>query len=197
MQTELRATARTYSFNLYGRVRDLVAAEQTVMLETLRGQVRVVRVYRRTQWIAPVTTTDLTLSVAQIIQSDGARWKVEAGFREIKQEIGSARTQTRNPDALTNHLQFCPVATTITWIDGTGLEAGPRAALRRRASHRIGLRRCAPSARPCSRRRGFRGRLRRSRPWHPKSPHRCSHAPARELPSHASAGLARTCPRGL
>jgi hypothetical protein len=46
----------------------MVAAEQTVMLETLRGQVRVVRVYRRTPWIAPVTT-DLTLSVAQIIQS--------------------------------------------------------------------------------------------------------------------------------
>jgi hypothetical protein len=92
MQIELRATARTYSFKLYGRVRDVVAAEQTVMLKTLRCQVRVVRVYRRTQWIAPVTTTDLILSVAQIIQSDGARWKIEAGFREIKQEIGSART---------------------------------------------------------------------------------------------------------
>jgi len=33
----------------------------------------------------------------------GARWKIEAGFREIKQEIGSAETQTRNPDAVTNH----------------------------------------------------------------------------------------------
>jgi hypothetical protein len=27
----------------------------------------------------------------------GAHWKIEAGFREIKQEIGSAETQTRNP----------------------------------------------------------------------------------------------------
>jgi hypothetical protein len=124
MQTELRATARTCSLNLYGRVRDVVAAEQTVMRETLRGQVRVVRVYRRTQWIKPVTT-DLTLSVAQTIQSDGARWTIEAGFRELKQEIGSARTQTRKPDALTNHLQFCPVATTITWIDGAGFEQAP------------------------------------------------------------------------
>ena len=36
----------------------------------------------------------------------------QAGFREIKQEIGSAETQTRNPDAVTNHLNFCLAATT-------------------------------------------------------------------------------------
>ena len=124
MQTALRATARTYSLNLYGRVRDVVAAEQVVMLKTLRCQVRVVWVYRRTQWVAPVTT-DLTLMVSQIIEIYGAHWKIEAGFREIEQEIGSARTQTRNPDAVTNHLHFCMVATTITWSDATSLEQAP------------------------------------------------------------------------
>jgi hypothetical protein len=124
MQGALRATARTYSLNLYGRVRDVVAAEQVVMLKTLRCQVRVVWVFRRTQWIALVTT-DLTLTVAQIIEIYGARWKIEAGFREIKQEIGSAQTQTRNPDALPNHLHFCLVATTITWIDAASLEQAP------------------------------------------------------------------------
>lgn len=65
MQTVLRATARTYSLQLDGRALDVVAAEQVVMLKTLRCQVRVVWVYRRTQWIALVTT-DLTLSVEQI-----------------------------------------------------------------------------------------------------------------------------------
>jgi hypothetical protein len=124
MQGALRATARTYSLNLYGRVRDVVAAEQVVMLKTLRCQVRVVWVFRRTQWIALVTT-DLTLTVAQIIEIYGARWKIEAGFREIKQEIGSAQTQTRNPDAVTNHLHFCMVATTITWIYAASLEQAP------------------------------------------------------------------------
>ena len=124
MQGALRATARTYSLNLYGRVRDVVAAEQVVMLKTLRCQVRVVWVFRRTQWIALVTT-DLTLTVAQIIEIYGARWKIEAGFREIKQEIGSAQTQTRNPDALPNHLHFCLVATTITWIYAASLEQAP------------------------------------------------------------------------
>jgi hypothetical protein len=119
-----RATAKTYALNLYGRVRDVVAAEQVVMLKTLRCQVRVVWVFRRTQWIALVTT-DLTLTVAQIIEIYGARWKIEAGFREIKQEIGSAQTQTRNPDAVTNHLQFCMVATTITWIYGANMKQAP------------------------------------------------------------------------
>ncbi len=85
---------------------------------------RVVWVYQRTQWIALVTT-DLTLSVAQMIEIYGARWKIEAGFREIKQEIGSAQTQTRTPDAVTNHLQFCMVATTITWLYAAGLEQAP------------------------------------------------------------------------
>jgi hypothetical protein len=70
---------------------------------------------RRTRWIALVTT-DLTLTVPQIIEYYGTRWKIEAGFREIKQEIGSAQTQTRTPDAVTNHLNFCMVATTITWL---------------------------------------------------------------------------------
>jgi hypothetical protein len=55
----------------------------------------------------------------------GARWKIEAGFRELKQEIGSAQTQTRTPDAVTNHLNFCMVATTITWIYGAGLQQAP------------------------------------------------------------------------
>jgi hypothetical protein len=119
-----RTTVQTYSLNLYGRVRDVVAAEQVVMLKTLRCPVRVVWVYRRTQWLALVTT-DLTLSVAQIIEIYGARWKIEAGFREIKQEIGSAQTQTRNPDAVTNHLHFCMAATTITWLYAAHLAQAP------------------------------------------------------------------------
>jgi len=70
-------------------------------------------------------TTDPTLSVEQIIEYDAARWKIEAGFREIKQEIGSAHTQTRNPDAVLNHLHFCMAATTITWIYAAHLHQAP------------------------------------------------------------------------
>jgi len=74
---------------------------------------------------------NLTLSVEQIIEYYSARWKFEAGFREIKQEIGSADTQTSNPDAVTNHLHFCMAATTITWIYAEHL---PQAPARRYAS---------------------------------------------------------------
>ena len=124
LAAELRAEAGTYTINLYGGVRAVLAVERLVMLKTLRCPVRVVWVFRKTQWLALVTT-DVTLSLAQIVEYYGARWKIEAGFREIKQEIGSAETQTRHPDAVTNHLNFCMAATTITWIYGAHLHQAP------------------------------------------------------------------------
>ncbi|ESQ14982.1 MAG: hypothetical protein N838_10060 [Thiohalocapsa sp. PB-PSB1] len=81
-------------------------------------------------------TTDLTLSVEQIVEHYSARWKIEAGFREIKQEVGSADTQTRNPDAVCNHLHFCMAATTIARIYAAHLKQAP---LRRYASGNIVL----------------------------------------------------------
>jgi hypothetical protein len=128
----MREHAKAYTLHLYGAPREVLAAERIVMLKTLRCQVRVVWVYRKTQWVALVTT-DLGLSVEQIIEYYSARWKIEAGFREIKQEIGSAQTQTRNPEAVTNHLQFCLAATTITWIYAEHL---PQAPTRHYASQR-------------------------------------------------------------
>jgi hypothetical protein len=126
----VRAKAQTYTLHVYGAVREVLAAEQVVMLKTLRCPGRVVWVYRRTQWVA-LMTTDLDLSIEQIIEFYSARWKIEAGFREIKQEIGSAHTQTRNPDAVFNHLSFCMVATTITWLYAEYLNQAP---IRRYAS---------------------------------------------------------------
>jgi len=126
----MRDHANTYTLHLYGALREVLAAERVVMLKTLRCRVRVVWVYRKTRWVALVTT-DLDLSVAQIIEFYAARWKIEAGFREIKQEIGSSQTQTRNPDAVTNHLHFCMAATTIVWIYAEHLQQAP---IRRYAS---------------------------------------------------------------
>jgi hypothetical protein len=124
----MRTQAQTYTLHVYGALREVVAAERVVMLKSLRCPVRVVWVYRKTQWVA-LMTTDLTLSVAQIIEYYAARWKIEAGFREIKQEIGSASTQTRNPDAVANHLHFCMAATAITWIYAAHLKQAPRRAI--------------------------------------------------------------------
>ena len=85
------------------------------MLKTLKYAVRVVWVYRQSHWIA-LYTTDLDLSVEQMIEYYGARWKIESGFKEIKQEIGSSKSQTWNPHEVSNHLSFCMTATTVTWI---------------------------------------------------------------------------------
>jgi SRSO17 transposase len=125
LATAVQSQTQSYRVPLYGKVREVVAYDQVVMLKTLRCQVRVVWVFRKTQWIA-LMTTDLDLSVAQIIEYYGARWKIEAGFKEIKQEIGSARSQTRNPFAVTNHLQFCMLATTLAWIYAERLEHTPK-----------------------------------------------------------------------
>lgn len=94
-----------YTVFLYGKKREVLAYSQTVMLKTMRCPVRIVWVYRQTRYVA-LMTTDLTLSVEQIIEYYGARWKIESGFKEIKQEIGSSKSQTRNADAVINHLNF-------------------------------------------------------------------------------------------
>jgi len=128
------------------------------MLKTLRCPVRVVWVYRKTQWVASMAT-DHTLSVEQIVEYYSARWKIEAGFREIKQEIGSADTQTRNPDAANNHLHFSVAATTITWIYAAHLRQAP---IRRYASDNTTEYTFADVRRALAqgdRARGFRNRL--------------------------------------
>ena len=124
MATAFIAHAATYHVFLYGKYREVNAFSQIVMLKTIKCPVRVVWVFRKTQWIA-IFSTDLELSVEQIIEYYGARWKIESGFKEIKQDIGSSKTQTRNPYAVINHINFSMMAATITWIYGSRLEKIP------------------------------------------------------------------------
>ena len=124
LASQFRNLAKEYSVNLYGRVRTVVAYDRVIMLRTLKCPVRVVWVYRKKQWVA-LFSTDLTLSVEKIIEYYGARWKIEAGFKELKRDIGSAETQNRNADAVTNHLHFCMMATSLTWIFASRLDKTP------------------------------------------------------------------------
>ncbi|MBN6743474.1 hypothetical protein JKG47_24070, partial [Acidithiobacillus sp. MC6.1] len=57
-----RDQAQTFSVMIYGKQRDVRAYDQVFMLKNLRCPVRVVWVFRKTQWVA-FFTTDLTLSV--------------------------------------------------------------------------------------------------------------------------------------
>lgn len=122
---QYREQAQTHSVFLYGKQREVQAYQQVVMLKNLRCRARVVWIFRRTQWLA-LFTTDLELSLVQIIEYYGARWKIESGYKEIKQELGSARSQTRNAHAVTNHLNFCMMAAALTWIYADRIKVDPK-----------------------------------------------------------------------
>ena len=124
LAVRFKPLANEYSVNLYGRIRTVVAYDRVVMLKTLKCAVRVVWVYRKTQWVA-LFSTDLTLSVQQVIEYYGARWKIEAAFKELKRDVGSAETQTRHPNSVMNHLHFCMMATSVAWIYASRLEKTP------------------------------------------------------------------------
>ncbi|MCP4622918.1 MAG: transposase, partial [bacterium] len=109
---------------LYGRYREVISSSKVVMLKTLKRPVRVVIVFRKKKWIA-LFSTNLELSIEQIIEYYGARWKIESGFKEIKQDIGSSKSQTRNAHAVINHINFSMMAATIIWIYGARLENTP------------------------------------------------------------------------
>ena len=121
---EYKEQAQEYTVNLYGKARTVRAYDRVVMLGSLKCRVRVIWIFRKTQWVA-LFSTDLTLSVQEIIEYYGARWKIEACFKELKRDIGSAETQTRNSVAVTNHLEFCMMATTLTWVYACRLEKTP------------------------------------------------------------------------
>ena len=121
---QFRPLARSYEVNLYGRVRTVSAYERQVMLKTIKCAVKVVWVYRANHYVA-LFSTDTSLGVQQIIEYYGARWKIEAAFKELKRDIGSAQTQTRHPDAVSNHLHFCMMAASVTWIYASRMEKTP------------------------------------------------------------------------
>lgn len=122
--SKLKTNSKTHTVFLYGKKREVQAYSQTVMLKTMKCSVRVVWIYRKTRYVS-LMTTDMTLSVEQIIEYYGARWKIESGFKEIKQEIGSSKSQVRNSESVLNHLNFCMMATTLTWIYADRLENAP------------------------------------------------------------------------
>jgi len=119
-----RNMAKECQVNLYGRIKTVLAYEKLFMLKTLKCPVKVVWVFRQKHWVA-FFSTDLTLSMEKIIEYYGARWKIEAGFKELKRDIGSAETQTRNPYAVINHLHFCMMSTSLTWIYACMMEKAP------------------------------------------------------------------------
>jgi IS4 transposase len=82
-------------------------------------------VERITGWLWRHRRQGNRISVSQIIEYYGARWKIETAFKELKQDIGSSETQTRHPVAVMNHLHFCMMATSVAWIYASRLAKTP------------------------------------------------------------------------
>jgi hypothetical protein len=75
-----RMLQQEYTVSLYGKEQTVKAYDKVVMLKSLKCRIRVVWVYRKTQWLA-LFSTDQSLSVKEIIEYYGARWKIEDCFK--------------------------------------------------------------------------------------------------------------------
>jgi hypothetical protein len=120
----LKKKSQRYSVFLYGKQREVNATSKIVFLKTLGMSVHVVWIYHRKRTVA-LFATDLSLTIEKIITYYGARWKIESGFKELKQDIGSRDAQVQTQNAVTNHLNFCMMAVTFTWIYATRLKKSP------------------------------------------------------------------------
>ena len=125
MAAKFISQALIYRVFLYGNSEMSTLFQTRSCQNTQVSRFRVVWVFRKTQWVS-CFYTDMDLSIQQIIKNDCARWKVELGFKEIKQDIGSSKSQTRNAHAVMNHINFSTMAATITWIYGCRLENTPQ-----------------------------------------------------------------------
>ena len=116
--------AKKYDIFIYGKKRTVKAISDTFYLKTLGMRVLIVWVYYRKNMVA-LFTTDLMLGIEKVIEYYSARWKQESGFKELKQDIGSQKTQARSKNAVTNHLNFCMMAVILTWIYAARLDKQP------------------------------------------------------------------------
>ncbi len=66
--------------------------------------------------MAGLVSTDLGLTVAQIPEHYGARWKRKPDSAQSSRRSVRPRRKPATPHAVTNHLNFCRATATITWI---------------------------------------------------------------------------------
>ena len=124
LSAQLRQSARSAMIHIYGKNRKVEFAELICMSKAFGCQVKVVFVYYK-GFAFPLITTDLTLTAEQMIEFYSARWKIESGFKEIKQDIGAIDSQCRKPLAVENHFDLCCFAMSLTWIYAFKLDHAP------------------------------------------------------------------------
>ena len=87
--------------------------------------IKVIFVYRKNDRVFPIFTTDLSLSAEKAIEYYAARWKIEAGFKELKHELGALDNQCRKKNAVENHFNMACTSMTLVWIYAMKLTKAP------------------------------------------------------------------------
>ena len=95
-----------FIYTLLAIILPFTSSRTSNLLRALKTLFGFVDIRKKRYYTFPLFSTDLSLSVTEIIEYYGARWKIEACFKELKRDIGSADTQNRNPVAVTNHLDL-------------------------------------------------------------------------------------------
>lgn len=107
--------AREVTSLVYRKEPKMFIYDEIFMSKSFKCKIRVVFTYYKNHFVA-LATPDLNLSVEQILAYYSARWKIESGFKELKHDIGSEKSQVRLEHSVKNHLNMCMLSITIVWI---------------------------------------------------------------------------------
>lgn len=99
----LTSAYREISLFLYGKNKTLKIARFTGMIQGL-GKVAVVVVKEKSKKTCYLVSTNLHLSPLDIIRYYAKRWKIEQMIKDLKQRLGFADYQVRNPQAIQRHV---------------------------------------------------------------------------------------------
>lgn len=95
------------------------------MSKALQRKIKIIFVYRKNNYIFPIFTTDLKISAEKAIKYYAARWKIEAGFKELKHELGVLDNQSRKINAVENHFNLACSAMVLIWIYAMKQKSAP------------------------------------------------------------------------
>ena len=110
---------------MYSKNREVQYSETIVMSKALQREIKIIFVYRQNGFVFPIFTTDLELNAEKAIEYYAARWKIEAGFKELKHELGALDNQSRKKDAVENHFNLACTAMTLVWTYAMKQDSAP------------------------------------------------------------------------
>ena len=121
----MKTSSKLASIFMYSRIREVQFSETIVMSKALKQEIKVIFVYRKNGFVFPIFTTDLDLDAEKAIEYYAARWKIEAGFKELKHELGALDSQCRNKNAVENHFNMTCTAMTLIWTYAMKQDCAP------------------------------------------------------------------------